>query len=318
MTVTRPRAATLSLRSRIRLLTVSVAALAVAICSFVIYMVTEDALRAQLADRVGRDADKLIASDSSGLSPAAFGFAAGPRAGRYLQVGIVSEDGDVYSASGSFTPFASPDGVLEPVVASVVAGESDRVVTDLNGYAVAIEKAPSGSTVLVGESYRSLDGVMSGLLLIFVTVGGALVVLAGLSGYLVARTGLRPVGRLTRATRRITETGDLSPVAVVGDDELAHLADRFNDMLAALQRSRLAQNHLIVDAGTELLAPLTALRTNIELLIEIGDPDRAPTVPLDQDAVDQLRRDIVDQLDEVARRIHRLVDEAREAHTRDG
>ena len=313
-----PRPATaLSLRSRIRLLTVSVAALAVAICSVVIYMVTEDALRTQLSDRVGRDADKLIESDSSGLSPAAFGFAAGTGASRsFLRVGVVSADGDVYSATGTFEPFATSDGVLEGPVASVVSGETDRIVTDLNGYAVAIEKAPSGSTVLVAESYDSLSGVLSGLLVIFVTVGGALVIVAGMAGYLVAMTGLRPVGRLTRATRRITETGDLSPVDVAGDDELAHLADRFNDMLAALTRSRRAQNHLIVDAGRELLAPLTALRTNIELLIELGEPGRA-TVPLDPEAVDQLRRDIVDQLDEVAHRIHRLVDDAREAHTQE-
>lgn len=316
MTWSGPRTATsLSLRSRIRVLTVSVAALAVAICSFAIYMVTEDALRGQIVDRVGRDADKLIASDSSGLSPAAFGFAAGPRATGHLQVGLVSVDGDIYTATGTFAPFASEDGVLEPVVAAVVRGETDRIVTDLHGYAVAIEKAPSGSTVLVGESYESLNDVMGGLLLIFVMVGGALVVLAGMSGYVVARTGLRPVGRLTRATRRISETGDLSPIEVIGDDELAHLADRFNDMLRALRRSRNAQNYLIVDAGRELLAPLTALRTNIELLIEIGDP-RLDAVPLEPEVVDQLRRDIVDQLDEVAHRIHRLVDDARDAHAR--
>ncbi|MGB3770863.1 MAG: HAMP domain-containing protein [Rhodococcus sp. (in: high G+C Gram-positive bacteria)] len=311
---TRTRAA-LSLRSRIRLLTVSVAALAVAICSVAIYMVTESALRAQLTDRVGRDADRLIASDSSGLSPAVFGFAAGPGASRYLRVGLVGVNGDIYTATGTFEPFVTASGALEPEVAAVVDGQRSRVVTDLNGYAVAIEKGPSGSTVLVAESYDSLAGVLGGLLVIFVTVGGSLVVLAGMSGYLVAVTGLRPVGRLTRATRRITDTGDLSPVEVAGDDELAHLAGRFNDMLRALQRSRQAQNHLIVDAGRELLAPLTALRTNIELLIDIEDPHR-DGVTLDPAAEEQLRRDIVDQLDEVARRIHRLVDDAREAHSR--
>lgn len=310
----------MSLRTRIQVLTVSVAALAVAVCSIVIYVVTADALRTQLADRVARDADDLVAGEVSGGTPAVFGgFAAGPGEASYLRVVLVSSAGQMYTATGTYAPFASDDGDFEPEIASVVRGDLDRLETDLHGFAVVAVKAPSGATLLVGESYKSLDGVLGGLVAIFTVVGAALVVLAAGAGYAVAGTGLRPVGRLTRATRRVSDTGDLSPVEVAGDDELAHLAARFNDMLDALRRSRQSQNQLIVDAGRELLSPLTALRTNIELLVSLdrvsldrGSGERGPMSP---DAVDRLRRDIVDQLEEVALRIHRLVDDARAADT---
>ena len=62
--------------------------------------------------------------------------------------------------------------------------------------------------------------------------------LAALAGTTVARTGLRPVARLTRAAERVARTEVLDPIPVSGNDELARLTESFNTMLAALQSSR--------------------------------------------------------------------------------
>ena len=73
-----------------------------------------------------------------------------------------------------------------------------------------------------------------GLAITLPVVGAIGVLLAALAGVAVARTGLRPVDRLTAATERIATTGDLRPIPVDGTDELARLTRSFNAMLGAL------------------------------------------------------------------------------------
>ncbi|WP_409059745.1 sensor histidine kinase [Streptomyces sp. SYP-A7185] len=103
-------------------------------------------------------------------------------------------------------------------------------------------------------------------------VGGAGVLLSGLGGYWVSRTGLAPVARLTATAERIAATRDarhrieLPPGPPGREDEVTRLAAAFNAMLAELEESVAARRRLVADASHELRTPLTALRTNAELL----------------------------------------------------
>ena len=65
-------------------------------------------------------------------------------------------------------------------------------------------------------------------------VGEIGMAVAAIAGGTVARTGLRPVARLTEATERVARTDDLRPIPVYGNDELARLTEAFNMMLRAL------------------------------------------------------------------------------------
>jgi two-component system sensor histidine kinase MprB len=107
----------------------------------------------------------------------------------------------------------------------------------------------------------------------------------------------------------VARTGAFEPIDVNGDDELASLANSFNEMLAALSRSRARQGQLIVDAGAELMEPLTALRTNIDLLMSLDGPN-APVMPDEQQ--DRLRVEVIEQMDVIIGLVHDLVDHARE------
>jgi signal transduction histidine kinase len=99
-----------------------------------------------------------------------------------------------------------------------------------------------------------------------VATGG--LVLAAVLGWIVARTALRPVALLTGAAERVAITRDLAlRIDVDRDDELGSLARSFNTMLDALERSAKAQRRLVADASHELRSPLTALRTNVEMLV---------------------------------------------------
>jgi two-component system, OmpR family, sensor histidine kinase MprB len=141
------------------------------------------------------------------------------------------------------------------------------------------------------------------LILWLVTIGGV-VVAVGL-GYLIGKTTMRPVARLTAAAEHVAATQDLdATIQEEGDDELASLARSFNSMLAALALSRQQQRQLISDAGHELRTPLTSLRTNIEVLMRVRDLPEADRT--------ELMTDVNAQLEELTTLIGDVVDVARE------
>ncbi len=140
-------------------------------------------------------------------------------------------------------------------------------------------------------------------LFLFIIAAGGVAVAAGL-GLLVSQAALRPVQRLTEATERVTETGDLSErIETSGHDELSRLAASYNTMLAALEEASRAQRQLVADASHELRTPLTSLRTNIEVLA--GERTLPP-----QDR-ERLLGDVVEQLGEMTTLISELIELAR-------
>jgi two-component system sensor histidine kinase MprB len=141
-----------------------------------------------------------------------------------------------------------------------------------------------------------------GLILLAVALGG--VALAAGLGTLVARAAVSPVRRLTDAAEHVTSTTDLTErIEVKGSDELSRLADRFNRMLAALDRSLATQRQLVADASHELRTPLTSIRTNIEVLAKARD------LPDEERA--ELLSDVVAQLEELSVLVRDLVELAR-------
>jgi two-component system sensor histidine kinase MprB len=140
------------------------------------------------------------------------------------------------------------------------------------------------------------------LILVLVGVGG--IAIAALLGALVARTALTPIVRFTRRTEALSGSLDTSQrVEVRGRDELARLASSFNATLDALERSAQAQRQLVADASHELRTPIASLRANIQIL---GDAERLPA-----EEQENLRRDIVEELDELTSLVSDVVELAR-------
>ena len=134
---------------------------------------------------------------------------------------------------------------------------------------VAIPKYQEDGTLtafVIAQSTKATDRTLRSLGTALLIIGIAGVALATYAGVLVARQGLRPVGELTQAAEHVARTGQLRPIRVGGDDELARLGSAFNSMLAAVEKSRERQRRLVADAGHELRTPLTSLRTNLDLL----------------------------------------------------
>ena len=90
---------------------------------------------------------------------------------------------------------------------------------------------------------------------------------AGVAGFFVARSALRPVRDLTAAVQHVTDTKDFQPIAIkYAFGDLAVLAASFNQLLRSITRMRERQARLVADAGHELRTPLTSLTTNVDLL----------------------------------------------------
>jgi two-component system, OmpR family, sensor histidine kinase MprB len=234
----------------------------------------------------------------STVAPARFGGPSG-----YVQFIDRSGAVDVPSGQGS-SPTIPPDAA-ERAIAARGSGQllADRTVHGAHLRVLTLGAGSRGA-VLVALPLTTVDRELHHILLILLLVGIAGIALAALLGAFVARTALAPIARFTRRTEQLTGDPDLSRrLQVSGRDELARLAASFNATLDALERSAQSQRHLIADAGHELRTPIASLRANIQVL-----EDAARLTSADRES---LRRDIVDELDELTALVSDVVELAR-------
>ena len=84
----------------------------------------------------------------------------------------------------------------------------------------------------------------------------------------------KPIRRLVTATERVSQ-GDLASRAEIKrEDEIGHLARRFNEMVAQLSKSLEDQRRFYADASHELRTPLTAIRGVAE--VALRGPEKSP------------------------------------------
>jgi len=154
---------------------------------------------------------------------------------------------------------------------AVAAGRRDAFFSDATvsntSVRVLTERAGEDGVWQVALPLSDIDNTLTHLQLVLALVSLGGIALAAALGLLVSRAALVPVRRLTGAAERVARTQDLTHRIDAGEeDELGRLAGSFNTMLAALERSRLAQRQLVSDASHELRTPLTSVQTNLDAL----------------------------------------------------
>ena len=173
---------------------------------------------------------------------------------------------------------------------------------------------PAGTPARVIQIARSLnevDHTLSNLRLILALVALGGIAVAALLGALVSRAAIGPVRRLTETAEHVAQTQDLtSRIPSGGGGELSRLAQSFNAMLDALERSMgaldssvRAQRQLVADASHELRTPVTSLRANVEVL------QQSPTLP--ERERERLLSDVVEQLHHLTLLINDVIELAR-------
>ena len=282
----------MSFRTKLMLLTATAIAVTVACASFAAWQVARHQLLSQVDRQLAQQAVQAIGPHDPGM---------------FSQVAFMRLDqqGNVVSSNFRVTP------PVDPKMKQVAAGLRNEYYTNktVSGtsarlFAIGIQQGGNQEGAIVTAidltpTNRALHRI--GFWATLIGIMG--VVLAAALAAFVAAAALRPVRRLTVAAEHVAETGNLTErVEVTSDDELGRLARRFNDMLAALERSVGAQRRLVADASHELRTPLTAIRTNVDLLREGKLPAEEAHHALAESAVelDALTR-LVSDLVELAR-----------------
>jgi len=292
----------MSLRARLTLAVAVAVAAAVAIVCGVVYVIVRGDLRGQVDDTLRNRA----AAAQAAFNRPGFGrfFAPLGSGGGDTLIQLVQSNGTVLRAP--YSPIAIP---VDRQTKLVAGGTHDGYLADstVDGVHVRVLTAPLGQglAVQVLRPLQEVDRTLNRLALLMVLVAAGGVALAVAAGAIVSRAALAPVRRLGNATEEVARTHDLSlRVEVEGTDELAGLAESFNEMLGELEESVGAQRQLVADASHELRTPLTSLRTNIEVLAR-GDIPKG-------ERREQLLRDLTEQLEEMSALVNDLVELARE------
>lgn len=179
----------------------------------------------------------------------------------------------------------------------------DTVRVDDASYRVLATRLRAPAVLQAARSTEEVDRVLGALRTRTLLVGLAVAAVAAALGAVLARQLTRPLERLAEAAETVGSTGRLDErVPESGGPEVGRLGASFNGMLAALARSRSAQQQLVQDAGHELRTPLTSLRTNVYALRHGGSMSAEDRARLLDDLESETRElsEIVDEIVEVA------------------
>jgi two-component system, OmpR family, sensor histidine kinase MprB len=276
----------MALRHRLTLLTAGTVGITVVLVSIVAFLVLRHELRGQVDDALAEQYTQVaLRTEESGFvpglrlpgSPFRGGAPSGP-------VQLLTSDGSIFARSQGDLPV--------PVDAddrAIAAGQRRVLLRDTRADGLHLRvltvAVPGGGAIQLARSLRNVDATLGRLRIVLALLCGAGMLLAAALGRIFGRRVIQPVSELTAAAEHITQTEDLARrIDVPGDDEVGRMAQRFNTMLDTLEGSRRAlddsvhaQRQLVADASHELRTPVTALRTNIEVLLagdELPDEDR--------------------------------------------
>jgi len=188
-----------------------------------------------------------------------------------VQLLVVQPDGRVTGPEGAVTA----NGIVTPAeVADLKGGNNFSEQRRLSGGRYYLEGRPittgtaaGGGVVLVQKvaDARSAGGSV-GLRLLIALIAG--LVVAALTGVLLARRLARPLQHAAGAARRLSTGARDVRLVPEGPAEVAAVADALNALSAALTTSEGRQREFLLSISHELRTPLTAVKGYAEALAD--------------------------------------------------
>ncbi|TGE14032.1 sensor histidine kinase [Hymenobacter elongatus] len=187
---------------------------------------------------------------------------------------LPAEEVRVYDASNRVV-FREGQQTRQPVPGSLLAAvrEAGRTVElrPNHGQTVGLlyRDARRGDFVVVASSVDA-DSQVEQRTLRKILAGGLLIIfgIVGIGGWFFARQALRPMQRIVQEVDSITASDLHRRLSQSdGQDEVSHLAQRFNSLLDRLETAFAGQRTFVRDASHELRTPLTALIGELEVAL---------------------------------------------------
>ena len=162
---------------------------------------------------------------------------------------------------------------------------------------VPLSSDPNVGFAAVAEPLNVIEGALSSLRRDFLAGVPAVLLLASVGGYFLARKNLSPIAQMNAQTQRISAESLASRLDVTNPrDELGRLATTINELLARLETAFNEQQRFIADASHELRTPLAVLRGETEVALGRTRTieDYQQSLSLIQDEAERLSRIVED------------------------
>jgi heavy metal sensor kinase len=263
-------------------------------------------LRADLQQQVDRDVREgadIVAQGYSTEGTAEFlevAEKALPRGGSGAQVldpegRILLTDGDPVADRHMAPAGARADALRgRPRLMTVALGEDGQ---RYRAMVLAVRRLGMLRVVVVAESLANVERSVNQVLLLFLLAGPAALAATALGGWWLARKALLPVERMTSQAEEISIDRLHERVAVPqARDEIGHLAETLNAMLARLEQGIIDKRRLIADASHELRTPLAVMRAELDVTLRSRDlsPESREVLESSREEVARMSRTVDD------------------------
>lgn len=236
-------------------------------------------------------------------------------------------DMDVFGAPDVFIQVSDAGGVVVarsgnlggrelPLPEAARRGDVVEVHAEGRPLFLAAARLDDGGYVVVARSPRTTYAALKALQQLLTVVVGGAVLFTALASWLYARAALRPIERVVDAASAVRDSRDLARrVPRRGPpDEVGRLVATFNDMLAELQqayasldRSNQQMRRFLADCSHELRAPLTRIRSTVDLLARTDATDSGDTSADDAAFRSRALADVAAETDRMARMVRQLL-----------
>jgi signal transduction histidine kinase len=177
-------------------------------------------------------------------------------------------------------------GIASRIALAAIGSAAVGIVILVVGVAVVGGDVFTALMMEAGDSAEHAREMYDDSVTTVVIAASILAVVASLGLALVlARMLARPLGEVSAAARRIADGDYAARVPREGPEEIASLADSFNQMAASLEEQERIRRDFIANAAHELRTPLTNLQGYLEALRDgVITADRATYESLHEEA----------------------------------
>lgn len=164
------------------------------------------------------------------------------------ELGVDNRNRKLYILDGSGVPLVSPDGeegrleytenlvfALNTGLETNQAGDASNLSLDYMDVAIPIHRGGESYVIYILDNKATSNDLTDQMLVLIIEALGFGLVISILLSFLLSKTMVTPIQRLTEGAMRVAE-GDFSrKIDVLSQDEIGVLTDTFNDMAGQLQ-----------------------------------------------------------------------------------